>query len=342
MAIQIITVVHLLTIPFSGYLEKLHLRASPEIFATDLHNSLIDMTSLPIRNVAVLGAGGSIGPAVLDALDLHFDVTIVTRKSSTSTFPSKFKRKIVADDYPATELLTVFQGQDAVVSLISPWVCEAQQPIIDVAVKAGVKRFIPAEFGYDTTNANAIALLPPLQARADIVKYLKAQEDKGLTWTAIITGPFFDWCIANGAMGFDLAKRKAMIYDNGDQAFSASTVALIGCAVARTLLQPEAPQNRYIYVSSFTTTQNEILSILEKYSNGHWEVTRVNSKSKIEEARKEIEAGGDVAAASRILIMAIQYTAGNGADFSGRDSNKALALQKENMEDILKGLLKAE
>ena len=293
-----------------------------------------------IRNVAVLGAGGSIGPAVLDDLEPYFEVSIVTRKSSAHTFASNFMVHVVGDDYPAAELVRAFRGQDAVVCLISPWACEAQQHIIDVAVKAGVKRFIPAEFAYDTTNANAIAILPALQVRADIVKYLKTQERHGLSWTVIITGPFFDWGLENGFMGFDLARSEAMIYDDGEQPFSTSTRALIGRAVAKTLLQLGDTQNRHAYVSSFTTTQNEILSILEKYSADPWKITRVSSKAKIEEAREAFKSGGDGAAASRLLILAVQYTAGNGSDFSGRDSNKALGLREENIEDVVKRILK--
>jgi hypothetical protein len=171
---------------------------------------------------------------------------------------------------------------------------------------AGVKRFIPAEFVYDTTNANAITILPGLQIRADIVKHLKAQEESnGLSWTGIITGEFFDWGLANGFTGFDLPNRKVIIYDDGDQPFSTSTVALIASAIAKTLLEPEASKNWYRYISSFTTTQNEILAKLEKYSTGPWEITRVSSKAKIEEAREMLQSGGEVAVALRLLILVV-------------------------------------
>lgn len=300
------------------------------------------MASLSIHNVAVLGAGGSLGPTVLDFIDHHFVITIITRKSSTSTFPSKFKTHVVPDDYATPELLQALTGQDAVVSLVSPWACQIQKHIIEVAVKAGVKRFIPAEFGYDSGNANAIAILPALQIRVDIVEYLRTQERNGLTWTALITGPFFDWSLANGFAGFDIPNHKAMIYDEGDQPFSTSTVPLVASAVAKTLLKPDATLNRYIYVSSFTTTQNEILAMLEKYSGFEWEVARVRSNAKIEEARKAFKNEKDVAAASRLLVLAVQYTAGNGSDFTGRDSNEDLELPKENMDEVLKRVLEAK
>lgn len=298
------------------------------------------MTSQQLyQKVIVLGAGGSLGPAILKALAPHFDVSILTRESSTSTFSSTFKLFTVADDYPTIELLAAFKDQDVVVCLMSPWACESQQHIIDAAVEAGVKRFFPAEFAYDSTNANAIKLLPALQIRADIVNYLRAQEVKGLTWTALITGPFLDWCLENGRMGFDLLKREAVIYDQGDQAFSTSTLTLIGDAVRKALLQPETTQNRHIFVSSFTTTQNDILGVLEKHSTGPWKTIRVETKTKVEEANQVFKNGGDFVAAFKLLIMAVQYSAGNGSDFSGRDSNETLGLITEDLDDIVERLL---
>ena len=46
--------------------------------------------------------------------------------------------------------------------------------------------------------------------------------------------------------------------------------------------------------------------VLEKYSTGSWKITRVSSKAKIEEAREMLKIGGDVAAALRLLSLAVQ------------------------------------
>ena len=289
-----------------------------------------------IQNVIVLGAGGSIGPAILRALEPHFVVSIVSRKSSTSVFPTNFKTYIVGDNYPSEELLQAFKGQDAVVSCISPWATDMQRHIIDVAVKARVKRFIPGEFGGDTTNAKAIAIIPPLQIRADIVEHLRAQESHGLTWTAIISGQIFDCGLANGFLGFDLVNHKAMIFDNGDQHFSVSTLPLIGAAVAKTLLMANRTRNKYIYASSFTTTQNEILRTLKSVQGVPWEIETVQSEVKIREAQETLNGGGDAVAAFRLLILASSYGQGYGNDFRGKDSNRELDLPVENMEDVVR------
>lgn len=219
---------------------------------------------------------------------------------------------------------------------MSPWATNTQQNIIDIAVQAKVKRFIPGEFGGHSSNTKAIAILPPLQIRADIVEHLKAQESSGFSWTAIITGQFFDWGLANGFLGFDLVKHEAMIFDEGDCPFSVCTLPLIGAAVANALMKPEATANKYVYVSSFTTTQNEILAALENVQGVPWEVQKIQSKSKVHEAQETLKAGGDAVAAFRLLILALSYTSGYGNDFRGKEWNETLDLPKEDMKGVIK------
>jgi len=152
------------------------------------------MASL-IKNVILIGTGGRLGPHILSAFDTnpYFTVSILSRNSSTSTstFPSHLKVHRVGDDYPEEELLKEFKGQDAVISTIATSNVAHQKTIIDIAIKAGVKRFVPSEFGSDTLNENAMAILPQLfKEKRETVEYLKGKEKEGLTWTAFVNGPF--------------------------------------------------------------------------------------------------------------------------------------------------------
>ena len=149
----------------------------------------------PIKNVILIGAGGRIGPYIISAFDAdpYFTVSILSRGSSTSTFPSHLKVHRIGDDYPEDQLLEAFKGQDAVISTIAPSNVAHQKTIIDTAIKAGVKRFVPSEFGSDTLNDNAMAILPQFfKEKKETVEYLKAKEKEGLTWTAVVNGPFFE------------------------------------------------------------------------------------------------------------------------------------------------------
>lgn len=143
----------------------------------------------------IVGAGGHLGPSIVAAFsaDSHFTTSILARKSSESTFPSHLKVYRIDDDYPEAGLLEAFQGQDAVISTIATSAAEVQKAMIDAAIKAGVKRFVPSEFGSDMQNEKAVALFPQFfQGKVDTVQYLKTKEKEGLTWSAFTTGPFFE------------------------------------------------------------------------------------------------------------------------------------------------------
>ena len=68
-----------------------------------------------------------------------------------------------------------------------------QIALIDAAKAAGVKRFLPSEFGSDTTNEKVIELAELLKGKKQIVDHLKTKEGDGFEWTSFLTGGFLDW-----------------------------------------------------------------------------------------------------------------------------------------------------
>jgi len=95
-------------------------------------------------------------------------------------------------DYTKASLVEALKGQDAVVSALGAAGIPDEIKIIDAAVAAGVKRFIPSEYSVNSQNAKATALVPTFGLKVQINQHLKAQESKGLTWTAIEAGAAFD------------------------------------------------------------------------------------------------------------------------------------------------------
>lgn len=155
---------------------------------------------MALRNVIIIGAGGHLGPSILSAFrsDSRFNVSVLSRQSSTSKFPEDTKVHRVGDDYPDEEVLSAFKGQDAVVSTIATASAGEQTRLIDLAIKAGVKRFVPSEFGSDTRHPNAMAILPQyFGGKNATVDYLKTKEKDGLTWSSFVTGPFFELYVSS-------------------------------------------------------------------------------------------------------------------------------------------------
>ena len=115
----------------------------------------------------------------------------MSREESKSTFPDDIK--VIKSDYSESSLADAFKGQDAVVSTISGGALQDQFKIIDAAVKAGVKRFIPSEFGSDSTNKAGNEICPIFEGKLKAVEHLKQKADgnPNFSWTGVMTGPFF-------------------------------------------------------------------------------------------------------------------------------------------------------
>ena len=136
-----------------------------------------------IKTVAVAGAG-SLGKVVVEELVASgFSVTALTRSDSKDV-PSGVEIQQV--DYSDLESLKkALEGQDAVVSTITTAGAEAQSKLIDAAIAAGTKRFIPSEFGCDLSNPKARAL-PAYKNKVQVEEDLeKKTQGTGTTYTFI-------------------------------------------------------------------------------------------------------------------------------------------------------------
>lgn len=95
-------------------------------------------------------------------------------------------------DYTFNSLVKAFTGQDALVCAIAATGIEDQKNIIDAAAAAKVKRFVPNEFGADTTS-EVPDLAHVFKEKREVMSHLKQKQADGLTWTAICTGTWIDW-----------------------------------------------------------------------------------------------------------------------------------------------------
>lgn len=187
-----------------------------------------------ITKVAIAGAKGDLGEPVFEQLlKAGFQITVITRKGSSHIWPSNITVKEV--NYDSLDSLTeALQGQDAVVSTITTSSLSAQINLIDAAVKAGVKRFIPSEFGSDTFNAKA-SQLPFCKPKIEVQQALKkAAAESSLTWTAVLCGPFLDWAIRVGFFA-DVKNRTILLPDGGNNTASSTTLPTVGKAVVGVL-----------------------------------------------------------------------------------------------------------
>ena len=143
-------------------------------------------------------ATGHVGEYVLPALAQAFPVTILTRTgSSRASSPAVAAYKVVTADFDSVDSLRDAirgTGADVVVSLVGQAGIEMQPKLIDAAVQAGVRRFLPSEFGGDTMK-DTVKELPVFSSKVPTMDMLQKLATEGkIEWTAITTGPLFDFC----------------------------------------------------------------------------------------------------------------------------------------------------
>jgi hypothetical protein len=190
-------------------------------------------------------------------------VTVLARSSSKSDFPSSVTVKLV--DYNSIQSLTAaLNGQDAVVSAVGVPGQQGQNLIIDAAVAARVKRFIPSDFGADIDNPKTKAL-PVFGYKVATQNYVEdvARANPSFTYTIIRNGVFLDWGLETGFL-FDWQAGRPIIYDGGNQLFSTTTLATVGLAVVGVLSNTEETKNRAVFIQDMQTSQNKILAIAKK------------------------------------------------------------------------------
>lgn len=101
-----------------------------------------------LQKVALVGAAGSLGSEILKALlDAKFDVTVISRAGSKSTFSGVSDEKVVRGDYTLDFFRRALEGQDALVTAVTSSAIDSQRVMIQAAAEAGVKRIVPSEFG---------------------------------------------------------------------------------------------------------------------------------------------------------------------------------------------------
>ncbi|GAB7322364.1 hypothetical protein MBLNU13_g03325t1 [Cladosporium sp. NU13] len=207
------------------------------------------MISRSINNVTVAGITGAIGPSIIHSLNTAgFRVQALTRRRQTISIPDK--ANIVEVNYNDDNALRkALRHQDAVVSCLGdvPAAVQAQESLLKASLAAGVKRFVPSEFGSNTTNRHV------------------------MSYSLLITGPFIDWGLSKvpfiinvGASTAEGNGSCATVIDGGNTPFSITRTTTVGNSVAAVLTRPHETKNRALFIHEGITTQNKLIALAQK------------------------------------------------------------------------------
>jgi uncharacterized protein YbjT (DUF2867 family) len=281
-------------------------------------------------------ASGTLGPHAFQALvDAGFQVTVLTRTQKPGAYASNVK--VIEVDFTSVDSLTAaLKGTDAVVSTVGGAAVESQTTLINAAVAAGVKRFIPSDFGNVTTNPK-LETIPMYTPMFKIRRYLEQKAAAGqLSWTVLASGAFLD-LILNTPTLLDLQNHTAMLIDEGDNRISATSLANIGKAVAAILKNPDATENKVLRISEAILTQNQLIGFAKELQpEVTWSTTKERADVLLQEGLKQLGAG-DFSMPTIMKVMQGTALAGDayGSAFDVTD-NTLLGIQELAPADIKK------
>lgn len=288
-----------------------------------------------IKNVTLVGASGRLGAFIFEKVvaSNNFNVQVVKRTGSSSTYAAG--TKVAEADFTSVEsLAAAFKGQDAVVSIVGDAGVPSQKIMVDAAVAAGVKRFLPSNFGSNMANPNS-RKLPVFAGKVMVEDYIvEKAKTSGLTYSFVYVGGFTDFGIQKKVI-MDISKYTPTIFNGGDTQFSTTSMPTVGDAVVGVLNHPAETRNRSVYVSETVLSQNQLLSVAKRIAPSKpWSPVDVDLDVVVAGAKERLSQGQhDLATIIPILLKSIvdpEY----GVKFTKND-NELLGIKPKTEEYLV-------
>ncbi|KAF2258176.1 oxidoreductase CipA-like protein [Lojkania enalia] len=296
---------------------------------------------MPSASIALAGATGNLGMPILEVLPgANYRVTVLSRVSGNSSrLRPNLNLTIKEVDFNSIEsLIPALLGVNVVVSCLATLAIGCQNPLIDVSVAAGVKRFIPAEFGMDSQNPFS-AQLPVCAPKAATQEYLleKSGSNPGFTYTAIANGLFLDWGLKMGII-VNPTQHTAVLYNGGDVPFSATNLTDVAKAVLGIINHRAQTANRVLYVHSVLVTQNQLNKYAKDKDGKEWNIVYKDTEQVRQEILAELAkgSGGDMEAAMLGFCFVGSHDTKYGCDFSSHLDNELLSVEELNEAELRK------
>ncbi|KAF7620905.1 hypothetical protein F9C07_2282727 [Aspergillus flavus] len=289
-----------------------------------------------VETVAIAGASGTLGPYVFQALvNAGFRVSILTRSQKPGAYASNIK--VFEVDFNSVKSLTAaLQGVDVVVSTVGVAAVDNQNVLIDAAIAAGVKRFIPSEFSSVTTNPK-LETLPIYSSMFKIRNYLEEKTAAGeFSWTVLACGAFLD-SVLNSPILLDFENHTVTMLDEGDNRISSTSLPGVGRAIVAILQNFDATENRVIRVSEAILTQNQLIGFAKELRPDiKWRTSKERTSVLLQESLEQFGAG-DFCMAAFIKLIKGTALAGDtyGSAFDVTD-NELLGIKELAPADLKK------
>jgi hypothetical protein len=145
-------------------------------------------------------------------------------------------------------------------------------------------------------------------------------------------------------MGFDVTNHSAIIYDDGTELFTGTTLAGIGEAVVGVLRRPDETANRFVKVLSTMTCQNDLLAAFEEVGGTRWRTQRNTTKALMQAGRAKHQSGTGGWILDLVVAQLFDNGVGRCRIAKSREDSDAelLGVVEESPADVVKKILQAK
>ncbi|GAA5906054.1 hypothetical protein JCM8208_006328 [Rhodotorula glutinis] len=287
-----------------------------------------------IKSVALAGAGnlGAFFPEHLLAEGL--ETTVLTRAGSDKSFPAGVKVKEV--DYSSTSSLeSALEGIDAVIATLTAY--DAQTELIKAAAAAGVKLFVPSEFG-NVSTALKEGAHPALAGKGVAHGQIK---EAGLPAVLVFTGPFPETTFAVPYFGANFVENKVTIYGEGKTQISWTTRRDIARFTAHHLSTltslPPVDSPTILRLEGSSASFLDVVSTFKRLHPARGLDVQHVPLAHVEKAAKDVE-GGFLESLVAYLLLTWEQGYGKTDEAGEQELSKWDEWKPQTLEEVLKEL----
>ena len=255
-----------------------------------------------------------------------FNIKLLVRNqiSSYANIPKGVQSIHQVDYYDHKSLVEHLQGQDIVIVFTSfvpgNELDRKQIALVNAAIDAGVKYFIPSEWAPDTAGRMGSVqdghgpTLPTdmvLAPKRVTHNYLLCRAaEKKLNFCVIYPGVLFELSelatpfpiailvysdastgFANGIFGFDFTNKTACLPDNGINPFPTTTLDTLSKVVISLFENPSLISKKFYHVADGVLTQQDVFHVVEKETGVSWARTSYSTSEVRRAALANMEKG---------------------------------------------------
>lgn len=242
-------------------------------------------------------------------------------------------------DYTSLESLTsALASIHALVSAVPNSAALTQKLIIDAAVAAGVKFFVPSEYGLDSTGEAINRDFPTWRPKSQISDYLAELKTQGkIDYALIMVGLFLDWGMEKFIV--DVRNKTIELWDGGNTPISLTNVAEIAKAVVA-VLKGKGGGKVDLRVKNINISQRRLYELAtEVVGKDGWTVAESDTTTAVAEAEENIRNGRPDRSYA-FLKRAVADGRYGSVWNPEQDDSKRLGLEVFTEEDVLEVIKK--